>query len=146
MHGKEGLISVGQELPFITGSFTTEGDSSDKPFQTIERKDVGLSLYVMPYIGADGTIQLKIRQELSRVDKSIEASDIVTSKRQLDTTLSVRSGQTIALGGMTSTDSQMVNVKVPILGDIPFLGLLFSSESEKTTKRTLSIVLYIEHV
>lgn len=146
MHGKEGLISVGQELPFITGSYTTEGDSSDKPFQTIERKDVGLSLYVKPFIGRNGMIQLKIRQELSRVDKSIEASDIVTSKRQVDTTLIVQSGQTIALGGMTAKDSQKVNIKVPILGDIPLLGFLFRSESEKTTKRTLSVVLFIEHV
>lgn len=144
MHGHEGLISVGQELPFITGSFTTESDSSERPFQTIERKDVGLSLFVQPFIGNDGTIKLKIRQELSRVDKSVEASDIVTSKRQVDTTLTVRSGEVVALGGMTATDSQKVKVKVPILGDIPLLGLLFSSESEKSSKRTLSVVLYIE--
>ncbi|WP_047048021.1 hypothetical protein [Vibrio mexicanus] len=146
LHGHEGLISVGQELPFITGSYTTESDTSDKPFQTIERKDVGLSLFVKPYIGYNGDIKLKIRQELSRVDKSVEASDIVTSKRQIDTTLTVRPGDTVALGGMTSTDSQKVNVKVPVLGDIPLLGILFSSESEKAAKRTLSVVLYIEEV
>lgn len=144
LHGHEGLISVGQELPFITGSYTTDSDTSDKPFQTIERKDVGLSLFVKPYIGYNGDIKLKIRQELSRVDKSVEASDIVTSKRQIDTTLTVRAGDTVALGGMTSTDSQKVNVKVPVLGDIPLIGLLFSSESEKAAKRTLSVVLYIE--
>lgn len=144
MHGHEGLISVGQELPFLTGSYTMDTDTSDKPFQTIERKDVGLSLYVKPLIGHNGDIKLKIRQELSRVDKSVEASDIVTSKRQIDTTLSVRAGQSIALGGMTAKDTQSVEVKVPVLGDIPLLGILFRSESEKSTNRTLSVVLYIE--
>ncbi|KHT38043.1 hypothetical protein [Vibrio sinaloensis] len=144
LHGHEGLISVGQELPFVTGSFTTESDSSDKPFQTIERKDVGLSLFVKPLIGHNGDIKLQIRQELSRVDKSVEASDIVTSKRQIDTTLMVRVGDTVALGGMTAKDSQEVQVKVPLLGDIPLLGVLFRSESEKSSNRTLSVVLYIE--
>ncbi|MDV6250158.1 hypothetical protein [Vibrio sp. EA2] len=144
LHGQDGLISVGQELPFVTGSYTTESDSSDKPFQTIERKDVGLSLFVQPHIGANGNIKLRIRQELSRVDKSVEASDIVTSKRQIDTVLTVKSGDTIALGGMTSKETQNVEIKVPVLGDIPFLGLLFRSESEKVASRTLSVILYIE--
>ncbi|WP_346338868.1 hypothetical protein [Vibrio parahaemolyticus] len=144
LHGQDGLISVGQELPFVTGSYTTESDSSDKPFQTIERKDVGLSLYVQPHIGANGNIKLRIRQELSRVDKSVEASDIVTSKRQIDTVLNVKSGDTVALGGMTSKETQNVEIKVPFLGDIPFLGLLFRSESEKVANRTLSVVLFIE--
>ncbi|HHC6461826.1 TPA: type II secretion system protein GspD [Vibrio parahaemolyticus] len=58
LHGQDGLISVGQELPFVTGSYTTESDSSDKPFQTIERKDVGLSLFVQPHIGANGNIDV----------------------------------------------------------------------------------------
>ncbi|MBM4856024.1 hypothetical protein HYO44_01240 [Vibrio parahaemolyticus] len=144
LHGQDGLISVGQELPFVTGSYTTESDSSDKPFQTIERKDVGLSLYVQPHIGANGNIKLRIRQELSRVDKSVEASDIVTSKRQIDTVLTVKSGDTVALGGMTSKETQNVEIKVPVLGDIPFLGLLFRSESEKVANRTLSVVLFVE--
>ncbi|MGY0616100.1 hypothetical protein [Vibrio sp. FJH11] len=144
LHGQDGLISVGQELPFVTGSYTTESDSSDKPFQTIERKDVGLSLYVQPHIGANGNIKLRIRQELSRVDKSIEASDIVTSKRQIDTVLTVKSGDTVALGGMTSKETQNVEIKVPFLGDIPFIGLLFRSESEKVANRTLSVLLYVE--
>ncbi|EPP23581.1 MSHA biogenesis protein MshL [Vibrio fluvialis I21563] len=68
----------------------------------------------------------------------------MTSKRQIDTVLTVKSGQTIALGGMTSKDSQNVVMKVPVLGDIPLLGILFRSESEKMQKRTLSVVLYIE--
>ncbi|WP_176292477.1 hypothetical protein [Vibrio natriegens] len=144
LHGQDGLISVGQELPFVTGSYTTESDSSDKPFQTIERKDVGLSLFVQPHISANGNIKLRIRQELSRVDKSVEASDIVTSKRQIDTVLTVKSGDTIALGGMTSKETQNVEIKVPVLGDIPFLGLLFRSESEKVSSRTLSILLHVE--
>lgn len=144
LHGHTGVISVGQELPFVTGSYTTDQDGSTRPFQTIERKDVGLSLNVQPLIGANGDIRLKVRQELSRVDKSVEASDIVTSKRQIDTVLTVKSGQTIALGGMTSKDSQNVVMKVPVLGDIPLLGILFRSESEKMQKRTLSVVLYIE--
>ncbi len=144
LHGQDGLISVGQELPFVTGSFTTESDSSDKPFQTIERKDVGLSLYVKPHIGANGNIKLRIRQELSRVDKSVEASDIVTSKRQIDTVLTVKSGDTVALGGMTSKETQNVEIKVPVLGDIPFVGLLFRSESQKVASRTLSVLLFVE--
>ncbi|CDT80486.1 putative phage assembly protein [Vibrio diabolicus] len=144
LHGQDGLISVGQELPFVTGSYTTESDSSDKPFQTIERKDVGLSLFVQPHIGANGNIKLRIRQELSRVDKSVEASDIVTSKRQIDTVLTVKLGDTVALGGMTSKETQNVEIKVPVLGDIPLLGLLFRSESEKVASRTLSVLLYVE--
>ncbi|MBD0786554.1 hypothetical protein HUO09_09360 [Vibrio sp. Y2-5] len=144
LHGHSGLISVGQELPIITGSYTTETDGSSKPFQTIERKDVGLSLWVQPMIGLNGDIKLRIKQELSRVDKSVEASDIVTSKRQIDTVLTVKSGQTIALGGMMAKDSQTVTMKVPVLGDIPYLGVLFRSESEKTSNRTLDVVLYVE--
>ncbi len=146
LHGHSGLISVGQELPIITGSYTTETDGSTKPFQTIERKDVGLSLWVQPMIGMNGDIKLRVRQELSRVDKSVEASDIVTSKRQIDTVLSVKSGQTIALGGMMARDLQSVTMKVPVLGDIPYLGVLFRSESEKTTNRTLDVVLYVESI
>ncbi|MGC7899543.1 hypothetical protein V6B11_007900 [Vibrio anguillarum] len=144
VNGQSGLISVGQELPFITGKNTTEGDSSDKPFQTIERKDVGLLLSVKPMIGSEGDITLTIRQELSSVDKSVEASDIVTNKRQITTTLKTRYGETIALAGMTSKETQKLNAKVPILGDIPVLGLLFTSESETQTNKTLTVLIKIE--
>jgi len=146
MHGQDGFISVGQELPFLTGQYTTDTDSSDRPFQTIERKDVGLSLKVKPHIGQNGDIQLTIGQELSRVDKSVEASDIVTSKRSISTVLNVKSGSSVALGGMTGKDSQVMKSKVPFLGDIPFVGLLFSSESKKVTSRTLNVVLFIEEL
>ncbi|OQK43446.1 hypothetical protein XM75_u0126 [Vibrio vulnificus] len=144
VNGQSGLISVGQELPFITGKYTTEGDGSEKPFQTIERKDVGLLLHVKPFIGSDGSIMLTIKQELSSIDKSVEASDIVTNKRQISTTLHTEYGKTITLAGMTSHDTQNLNAKVPVLGDIPVIGLLFSSESQTKTQKTLTVLLKID--
>lgn len=146
LNGAEGVISVGQELPFITGQYTTEGDSSDKPFQTIERKDVGLMLKVKPFIGANGDITLDITQELSRVDPNIEASDIATSKRMIKTRLKTNYGGVVVLAGMTSSEIQNIKTKVPVLGDIPFIGLLFSSESQKEKNSTLSVVIKIEKV
>ncbi|WP_158147694.1 hypothetical protein [Vibrio cincinnatiensis] len=145
-NGKTGLISVGQELPFVTGQYTTDGDGSQKPFQTIERRDVGLLLKVQPRIGSNGNITLEIHQELSSVDKSIQASDIVTNKRLITTTLNTKYGQTIALAGMTSKDIQKMNSKVPFLGDIPVLSLLFTSESETETHKTLSVLIKIDKV
>nr|MBT2979953.1 type II secretion system protein GspD [Vibrio anguillarum] len=99
---------------------------------------------VKPMIGSEGDITLTIRQELSSVDKSVEASDIVTNKRQITTTLKTRYGETIALAGMTSKETQKLNAKVPILGDIPVLGLLFTSESETQTNKTLTVLIKIE--
>ncbi|BDU45857.1 hypothetical protein [Vibrio nigripulchritudo] len=144
LNGRSGLISVGQEVPFLTGQYKQDGESSDKPFQTIERKDVGLLLNIKPVIGAEGDITLTINQELSRVDKSVEASDIVTSKRRISTTLKTKFGETIALAGMTSNEKQTLESKVPVLGDIPVLGLLFSSESETEKSKTLTVLLKIE--
>ncbi|PWI34155.1 hypothetical protein DI392_08180 [Vibrio albus] len=146
LHGSTGFISVGQELPFITGQYTTDTDGVERPFQTIERKDVGLSLKVKPFIGVDGSVRLDIDQILSRVDKNIQASDIATRKRRITTTVNTKIGGSVMLAGMSSNEKQTLEMKVPLLGDVPVLGLLFTSESEKEVRRTLSVVLHITEV
>ncbi|CAH0535457.1 Type 3 secretion system secretin [Vibrio stylophorae] len=145
-HGFEGKISVGQEVPILTGSYSTDGEGIDKPFQTIERLPVGLFLTVKPFVGRNDVITLSVEQQLSSVDKSVEASDIVTSERSIETKLQMRSGSTVALGGLVSTDNKQADHSTPILGDIPLLGVLFSSESESATTRDLTVLIYVERM
>ncbi|QSP94439.1 type II secretion system secretin GspD [Marinobacter salinisoli] len=142
LDNQESEIIVGQNVPFRTGESTVSGDGTTNPFTTIERRDIGLTLKVTPTISADGLVKLVVEQTTENVADSVEnASDIVTNKREIKTTVLADDGETIVLGGLIRDDFQVVKSKVPLLGDIPFLGRLFSSESERRTKRNLLVFL-----
>jgi general secretion pathway protein D len=146
MDNEEAEISVGQEVPFLTGSFTNTGTGGGtgtvNPFQTIERKDVGLTLKITPQINEGDNIKLKIEQEVSSLTaSSLRAVDLITNKRTLNTSVSVNSGDILVLGGLI--DDQVVENKsqVPVLGSIPFFGELFKSRKVTKDKRNLMIFI-----
>ncbi|MBK1872140.1 type II secretion system secretin GspD [Marinobacter sp. 1-3A] len=142
LDNQESEIIVGQNVPFRTGQSTVTGDGTTNPFTTIERRDIGLTLRVTPTISADGLVRLVVEQTTESVADSIEdASDIVTNKREIKTTVLADDGETIVLGGLTRDDYLVNKSKVPFLGDIPYLGRLFSSESERRVKRNLLVFL-----
>ena len=134
----EAKIVVGQNVPFVTGSFSqpTAGTTAN-PFQTIERKDVGLTLKIKPQVSEGGTIKLDIYQEVSNVAPTTVsgASDLITNKRSIDTKVLVDDGHTIILGGLIEDNSSETEQSVPLLGRLPLIGGLFRYKS-KTGKRT----------
>lgn len=137
-----GEIIVGQEVPFVTGSILTNS-STTTPYTSIERKDVGITLRVIPRINAGDTIRLEVQQEASSIapTASTRTADIVTNRRAVTTTVLADNGQTIMLGGLISDDYIQSRQQVPLLGDIPLVGELFRSRSESRGKRTLFIFL-----
>jgi general secretion pathway protein D len=139
LDNEEAFIQVGQEVPVITGS-TASADNTN-PFRTIVRKDIGIKLKVTPQINEGNSIQLTIEQEISSLSPDPSASDIITNKRLVNTSVLIDDGGTITLGGLISEDVIDTRSKVPILGDIPYLGKLFSSNSSTRKKRTLMIFI-----
>jgi general secretion pathway protein D len=142
LDNKVGEFVVAQEVPFVTGSILT--DSSDvRPYTSIERKDVGITLKVLPRINAGDTIRLEVVQEASSIAATqlSQATDLITNRRAINTTVLADNGQTIVLGGLTSDDYGQVKSQVPILGDIPIIGELFKARRETRQKRTLFIFL-----
>ena len=142
LDNQESEIIVGQNVPFRTGQQATAGDGLSNPFTTIERRDIGLTLKVTPSISDDGLVRLVVEQTTEDVADSVEnASDIVTNKREIKTTVLADDGETIVLGGLINENVRINKSKVPLLGDIPVLGRLFSSESETREKRNLLVFL-----
>ncbi len=145
LDNQEAKIVVGNEVPFRTGSFTTTGDGSSNPFTTIQREDVGLQLTVTPHVHEGSSVRLEILLEItSVVDTPIGDdgfSDVVTSKRTIETTILAEDRQTIVLGGLIQDDITDTDKRVPLLGDIPLLGRLFRSTTKSHTKRNLLIFL-----
>jgi general secretion pathway protein D len=145
LDNQEAKIVVGNEVPFRTGSFTTTGDGSANPFTTIQRQDVGLQLTVTPHVHDGRSVRLQVAQEVTNVvDSPIGAegfSDVVTSKRTIETTILADDRQTIVLGGLIQDDLVDSTRKVPLLGDIPALGRLFRSTTKSRTKRNLLVFL-----
>jgi len=137
-----GEFVSGQNVPFLTGSILTDS-SNVNPYTTIERKDVGITLRVLPRVNAGDTIRLQVNQEASSIAaaQTAAASDLVTNRRAITTTVLADNGQTIVLGGLTADDYQDTRQQVPILGDIPIVGELFKSRRETHQKRTLFIFL-----
>lgn len=137
-----GEFVSGQNVPFVTGSVLTDSTSVN-PYTTIERKDVGITLRVLPRINAGDTIRLQVNQEASSIAaaQTAAASDLVTNRRAINTTVLADNGQTIVLGGLITDDRQDTRQQVPILGDIPIVGELFKSRKETRQKRTLFIFL-----
>ncbi len=137
-----GEFVSGQNVPFVTGSILTNSTSVN-PYTTIERKDVGITLRVLPRVNAGDTIRLQVNQEASSIAaaQTAAASDLVTNRRAITTTVLADNGQTIVLGGLTADDYTDARQQVPILGDIPIVGELFKSRKEQHQKRTLFIFL-----
>lgn len=135
-------IVVGQNVPFRTGSFATDGNTIN-PFTTIERQDVGITLKVIPRIHDGDVIRLEVAQEVSSLVNSTlaGAADLITNRRSIETTILADNGQTIVLGGLISDDRLSADSQVPILGDIPILGRAFRTTRESTSRRTLFIFL-----
>lgn len=147
LDNEEAKIVIGQNVPFITGSYSQVGTGAlVNPFQTIERKDVGITLQVKPLIVEGGKIKLKILQEASSVQPKATlrgdgAVDLITNKRSIETTVLVDDGRAVVLGGLIQEDMQTSNDKVPGLGDLPWLGALFRSESRSRVKTNLMVFL-----
>jgi len=143
LDNEEARIIVGQNVPFITGQFTTAasgGSAGVNPFQTIERRDIGLSLRVRPTISQGGTVKMAIYQETSNIQQST-ASGLITSKRSIDTNVLVDDGQIIVLGGLIEDTESNSMEKVPGLGNLPVLGYLFRYQSKRRSKTNLMVFL-----
>ncbi|MDD4885691.1 MAG: type II secretion system secretin GspD [Thiomonas sp.] len=142
LDNEEAKIVVGQNVPFITGQYAQTGSSATvTPFQTIERKDVGLTLKVRPQITAGGAIKMDVYQEVSSISSATNAAGIITNKRSIQTAVLVNDGQTIVLGGLMQDNVSSNDSKIPGLGDIPGLGALFRSNSRTATKTDLMVFL-----
>jgi general secretion pathway protein D len=144
LDNEESRISVGSNVPFLTGQFTLTGDANTaSPFQTIERKDVGLTLKVKPQISQGGTVRLQIFEEISKVRQGSSADPTLatTDKRTLESTVLVDDGQIIVLGGLIQDAVQEGEDSVPILGDLPLLGNLFRYTTRNQVRTNLMIFL-----
>ncbi|MCH4244790.1 type II secretion system secretin GspD [Acinetobacter gerneri] len=142
MDNEEAYIVVGQNVPFITGSVTSSSTGVN-PYTTVERKDVGVTLKVIPHIGEGGTVRLEVQQEVSDVEKSKgQATDLVTNKRAIKTSVLADQGQTIVLGGLIKDDKQTSRQSVPFLGAIPGLGRLFRADASDGEKRNLLVFIH----
>jgi general secretion pathway protein D len=145
LDNEEAKIVIGQNVPFLTGQFTNTGTSggSVNPFQTVERKDVGITLRVKPQISENGTIKMQIFQEVSSVDSAtkLDPSGPTTNKRSIESSVLVQDGGIVVIGGLLQDDYSNSQNKVPGLGDIPFFGNLFKSESRSRKKTNLMVFL-----
>jgi general secretion pathway protein D len=145
LDNQEAYITVGQEEPFVTGSYTSTGgvSSPNNPFQTIERENVGITLTVTPHINEGDSVVLDISQEVSSLTGALSllASDLVTNTRKIETKILAGDARTVVLGGLIKEDMQDGTQKVPFLGDIPWLGRLFRSDSVSYTQSNLLIFI-----
>ena len=145
LDNEEAKIVIGDNVPFVTGSYANTGGSSGavNPFTTVERKDVGLMLKVRPQINENGTVKLAIYQEISKVDSSTlkDPNGPTTSKRSVESNVLVDDGSIIVIGGLLEDQYAQAEDKVPVMGDIPVLGNLFRSESRARKKTNLMIFL-----
>ncbi|MBB3107128.1 general secretion pathway protein D [Psychrobacter luti] len=143
LDNEKASILVGQNVPFVTGSYTTGSDSSTNPFQTIDRQDIGINLNVIPHIGDNGTVRLEVSQEVSSVvpGSAGNASGLITNKSLINTTILADDQQTIALGGLMRDNTTTRQQKVPGLGNVPLIGRLFRSDNDSNQKSNLIIFL-----
>ena len=140
----EAKIVVGQNVPFVTGQYTTPasaGAAGVNPFQTVERKDIGLTLKVKPQISQGGTVKMAIYQETSAISPTVNAAGLITSKRSIDTNVLVDDGQIIVLGGLIDDNLQDNEEQVPGLGSIPWIGNLFKYRVRTHNKTNLMVFL-----
>lgn len=143
LDNEESRVIVGQNVPFVTGAYQQTNNSVNNPFQTIERKDVGMTLRVKPQINDDGSIKLKIFQEISNVDPSSknDPAGLITNKRSIETNVIVDDGAIVVLGGLLQDEYTDGQSKVPLLGDIPGLGNLFKTQNRARRKTNLMVFI-----
>jgi len=145
LDNQEAYITVGQNVPFVTGSYTNTGgggDGAQNPFQTIERENVGITLTVTPHVNEGDSVVLDITQEVSSLTGlSVIASDLITNERKIQTKVMAQNNRVVVLGGLIKDDVQDGSQKVPFLGDIPYLGRLFRTDAVKVTKTNLLIFI-----
>jgi general secretion pathway protein D len=145
LDNEEAEIIIGENVPFLTGSFTSTGagDSATNPFQTIQREDVGLTLKIKPQINEGDALKLNIEQEVSSIaDSVVGASDLITNKRSIKTTVIADDGSVVVLGGLIEDQVGESNQKIPLLGDIPLLGYLFRSTGTSVNKTNLMVFIH----
>ncbi len=142
MDNEEAEIVVGQNVPFVTGQNSTQGGISN-PFQTIERKDIGLTLKVTPQISEGNSVRLEIFQEVSSIstDPTAGATDLITNKRSVKTVALARDNQMLVLGGLMREDTTATVRQVPCFGAVPLIGELFKSTQNSTRKVNLMVFL-----
>lgn len=144
LNNQEAEIIVAQNVPFVTGRFSTVGESAipEQPFQTIERQDVGLTLRVRPQITQDNTVRMTIAQEVSNLTGSTSAAGgEVTARRRLSTNAMVGDGQVILLGGLIEDSARTSGERVPGLSNLPVLGQLFRGRNVQEGQRVLLVLL-----
>jgi len=140
LNNREAEFLVGQNVPITTGEVLS--GNNNNPFRTIERQDVGVKLRVRPQINADGSITLVLRQEVSSVDPfSVSFGELVFNKREIETSVLVDNGEIVVLGGLLDQNESITTEKVPVLGDIPVVGGLFSSENRERSNTNLMIFI-----
>ena len=144
LDNEEARILIGDNVPFVTGSYANTGNNGTvNPFNTVERKDVGLMLKVRPQIGENGTVKMAIYQEISKIDRSTlsNATGPTTSKRAVESNVVVDDGSIIVIGGLLEDTYSQGEDKVPLMGDLPVVGNLFKSENRSRRKTNLMIFL-----
>jgi general secretion pathway protein D len=144
LDNEEAEIIVGQEVPFVTGSFTSTGAGTGNvtnPFQTIQRENVGITLKVKPQINEGNAVKLDIEQTIDSLSTAAGAVDLITNTRSIKTSIIVDDRQVVVLGGLIRDDVQESVQKVPLLGDIPLLGWLFTSKTATKGKTNLMVFL-----
>jgi general secretion pathway protein D len=142
LDNEEAKIVVGQNVPFITGQYAVSGAATTpSPFQTIERKDVGLTLKIRPQISEGGVVRLQIYQEVSSVADTANVAGVITNTRSIESTVLVNDGQIVVLGGLIQDAVNGGVSKVPVLGSIPLLGGLFRYDNHSRTKTNLMVFL-----
>ncbi|WP_454862830.1 type II secretion system secretin GspD [Pseudomonas hormoni] len=144
LDNQEAEIIVGQNVPFKTGSYATNSNGAGNPFTTVERKDVGISLKIKPYINEGSTLRLEVEQEVSDIAPSvsgIDSSDLITNKRALKSTILADDGEIIVIGGLIRDSVRTQQSGVPLLRNIPYLGALFRWTRDTQTKSNLMVFL-----
>lgn len=149
MDNQEASISVGQSVPFKTGSYSSTGNSSSvsNPFTTIQREDVGITLTVTPHVNEGNKILLDISQEVSSLSGSVAGSaDLITNQSKIETQLLASDGQIVILGGLIQEDVKDGDQRIPLLGSIPILGNLFKYQSTEFLKKNLMVFIRVKIV
>jgi general secretion pathway protein D len=142
LDNEEAKFLVGQNVPFVTGSFTTAASSQVNPFQTFERQDIGLQLRVKPQISEGGVVRLALYLEVSSIaPSSLVAGQLITNKRSFESMVLVEDGNYVVLSGLIEDKTNVSVQKVPLLGDIPFLGALFRYENRERTRTNTMVFL-----
>ncbi|MDC0572682.1 type II secretion system secretin GspD [Luminiphilus sp.] len=144
LDNEEAFITVGQQVPFVTGSYTSTGvaNGAQNPFQTIERQSVGVTLTVTPQVNEGDSVVLDIVQEVSSISAQIlVASDVITNERKIETKVLANDSDIVVLGGLVKDEVQDSTQGIPILSDIPLLGRLFRNDVVTVTKSNLLVFI-----